>query len=79
MHYNEALGDYVNIHTATERLTIYTTVKDIGSKLEELKMANYSAQALCMGSRNEIREARAEAAARKNPLTSITSKHWATP
>ncbi|WP_054410788.1 GAF domain-containing DNA-binding protein [Hymenobacter sp. DG25A] len=33
INYIEALGDYVNIHTTTERLTIYTTMKDIESKL----------------------------------------------
>ncbi|WP_052430580.1 GAF domain-containing DNA-binding protein [Hymenobacter sp. DG25B] len=33
INFIEALGDYVNIHTITERLTIYTTMKDIESKL----------------------------------------------
>ncbi|WP_303310108.1 GAF domain-containing DNA-binding protein [Hymenobacter sp. BT730] len=33
INYIEALGDYVNIYTNTERLTIYTTMKDMESKL----------------------------------------------
>jgi DNA-binding LytR/AlgR family response regulator len=33
LHYVEALGDYVNIHTTRERLTVYGTMKDLETKL----------------------------------------------
>ena len=33
LHYVEALGDYVNLHTSRERLTVYGTMKDFETKL----------------------------------------------
>lgn len=33
LQYVEALGDYVNIHTSRERLTVYGTMKDLEAKL----------------------------------------------
>jgi len=33
LQYVEALGDYVNLHTTRERLTVYGTMKDLESKL----------------------------------------------
>ena len=33
LQYVEALGDYVNIHTTRERLTVYGTMKDLEAKL----------------------------------------------
>lgn len=33
LQYVEALGDYVNIHTTRERLTVYGTMKDLETKL----------------------------------------------
>jgi len=33
IQYVEALGDYVNIHTTRERLTVYSTMKDMEAKL----------------------------------------------
>ena len=33
LQYVEALGDYVNLHTARERLTVYGTMKDFEAKL----------------------------------------------
>jgi hypothetical protein len=33
LQYVEALGDYVNLHTTTERLTVYGTMKDLETKL----------------------------------------------
>ncbi|MBC6990993.1 GAF domain-containing DNA-binding protein [Hymenobacter sp. BT491] len=33
IRYVEALGDYVNIHTARERFTVYSTMKDLETKL----------------------------------------------
>ena len=33
LHYVEALGDYVNLYTTRERLTVYGTMKDLETKL----------------------------------------------
>ena len=33
LHYIEALGDYVNLYTSRERLTVYGTMKDLETKL----------------------------------------------
>lgn len=33
LYYVEALGDYVNLHTTRERLTVYGTMKDLETKL----------------------------------------------
>lgn len=33
LQYVEALGDYVNLHTTRERLTVYGTMKDLEAKL----------------------------------------------
>ncbi|WP_210514139.1 GAF domain-containing DNA-binding protein [Hymenobacter terricola] len=33
LHYVEALGDYVNLHTTRERFTVYGTMKDLETKL----------------------------------------------
>ena len=33
LHYIEALGDYVNLYTTRERLTVYGTMKDLETKL----------------------------------------------
>ena len=33
LQYVEALGDYVNLHTTRERLTVYGTMKDLETKL----------------------------------------------
>ena len=33
LQYVEALGDYVNLHTTHERLTVYGTMKDLEAKL----------------------------------------------
>jgi hypothetical protein len=37
--YVEALGDYVNLHTSRERLTVYGTMKDIETKLPSTDFA----------------------------------------
>lgn len=39
MHYVEALGDYVNVYTTRERYTVYTTMKEMETKLPQRDFA----------------------------------------
>ena len=39
LHYVEALGDYVNLYTTHERLTVYGTMKDLETKLSGREFA----------------------------------------